>query len=690
MSARLEAALPLLVSDDFLAVFDALPKERQKQARDKIEKLATNPGHPSLQAHRLHIAKGMWECYINAGDRLIYQIEDGTLKLWYVGDHSLIDRVHTLSFAVHTPFRRLNQPTENTQPLPFTTPDVWSSVAAAEQSANPFIDVPTSHLRILGVPADLVKTVRRASSLEALEQIDGLPAHVLTWLTELATHPHILFDPSRLIFRTTLDRLQGYSEGRIRQLMLNLTPDQQRFVDSPADGAVLLRGCAGAGKTSVLIYRAIRQAAMGTRVLLLTYSRPLAQALIDLIEELIGELPDNLQVTNLDAWIRAFLTEQGCNPQIADKDEIDDAFRTALVATKPTMTLSLAGTPLSFFRDEIQNIIKANALSTLEQYLAWTRYGRGKPLQEAARRSVWAVYEQYTAAMNTLGKVDWQDMPLIAAQMLGELPKHQLFDHILIDEAQDLTGTQFKLVQGLVRHVNGQPSLFLVGDSSQTLYTRGFTWSQVGLKLQGHSFTIRRNFRSTRQIAEAATALLAHNTLISHAQEMADPEQSQRNGPRPILLHYREDGQDRTLVRERILMLVQDQSFRLSDFAILCPTKNLCNEYVNTLKMADVPCYLHTDSRFDMLENQVKILTLHAAKGLEFPVVFIAGLRQGLLPGQFAIHAEDAAWELDRQRILLYVGMTRAAEALYLIAPIQHPSQFLSEIEAFVYHEPIA
>ena len=68
-------------------------------------------------------------------------------------------------------------------------------------------------------------------------------------------------------------------------------------------------------------------------------------------------------------------------------------------------------------------------------------------------------------------------------------------------------------------------------------------------------------------------------------------------------------------------------------------------------------------------------MTLHASKGLEFPVVFLYGLRQGILPlktGKKAVNPEE-------ERRLMYVGMTRARDELILTTS-EEPSPFLEEL----------
>ena len=82
------------------------------------------------------------------------------------------------------------------------------------------------------------------------------------------------------------------------------------------------------------------------------------------------------------------------------------------------------------------------------------------------------------------------------------------------------------------------------------------------------------------------------------------------------------------------------------------------------------------------------LMTLHSAKGLEFPVVFMVGMEEGLLPHSNSINSSDE--DLEEERRLCYVGFTRAMEKLYLSYAVsrkmfgftkrQHPSRFLYEI----------
>ncbi len=90
---------------------------------------------------------------------------------------------------------------------------------------------------------------------------------------------------------------------------------------------------------------------------------------------------------------------------------------------------------------------------------------------------------------------------------------------------------------------------------------------------------------------------------------------------------------------------------------------------------------------YDETQNAVVMMTLHSAKGLEFPVVFICGMETGLFPGAMSEMYDD---EMEEERRLCYVGITRAKRKLYLTYAKQRmlygktesrlPSRFIDEI----------
>ena len=97
---------------------------------------------------------------------------------------------------------------------------------------------------------------------------------------------------------------------------------------------------------------------------------------------------------------------------------------------------------------------------------------------------------------------------------------------------------------------------------------------------------------------------------------------------------------------------------------------------------------LLTDTSDEEEVDQITLMTMHAAKGLEFPYVFIVGMEEGLFPLRRALENED---ELEEERRLAYVGMTRAEQVLFLTAARSRllygryqsnlPSRFIDEID---------
>lgn len=141
--------------------------------------------------------------------------------------------------------------------------------------------------------------------------------------------------------------------------------------------------------------------------------------------------------------------------------------------------------------------------------------------------------------------------------------------------------------------------------------------------------------------------------------------------------HYREkgleEGEERTANLSQLIEAASDRSqanaaYDLTDF------------------LSEIALVSDIDD-YETESDRVTLMTLHAAKGLEFPVVFIAGVEENLLPH---MRSQSSQAELDEERRLFYVGITRAREKLYLTysqarymngtLEFQEPSRFLRDI----------
>jgi DNA helicase-2/ATP-dependent DNA helicase PcrA len=122
---------------------------------------------------------------------------------------------------------------------------------------------------------------------------------------------------------------------------------------------------------------------------------------------------------------------------------------------------------------------------------------------------------------------------------------------------------------------------------------------------------------------------------------------------------------------------VQELRAVATQYDELTPSEALAHFLEDAALITDV-------DEYDEKADAVTLITLHAAKGLEFPVVFIVGTEEGLLPH---IRSYDDPNQMEEERRLIYVGMTRAQRHLYLLRAFRRslgghnpPSRFLADI----------
>jgi superfamily I DNA/RNA helicase len=164
---------------------------------------------------------------------------------------------------------------------------------------------------------------------------------------------------------------------------------------------------------------------------------------------------------------------------------------------------------------------------------------------------------------------------------------------------------------------------------------------------------------------QCAADLVAERPESEDAVQTVQPATAGRRGPLPVLIEAANPAEEAELIAERIAKAVSEGK-SLNDIAVLFRTRIRIEGVSRSLQRKGIAVQAmqaQGSTRFDWSKPSVKLITLHSAKGLEFPMVFIAGL-------------DSMPWRdepLEEEVRLLYVGMTRSTHELLLTASGKSP-----------------
>ena len=181
---------------------------------------------------------------------------------------------------------------------------------------------------------------------------------------------------------------------------------------------------------------------------------------------------------------------------------------------------------------------------------------------------------------------------------------------------------------------------------------------------------LRKNYRNTKQILQAAFPLVENEWKEDIAQadlSVADarPEYSVREGCRPIVVRCADEASEGQFLAKEIAALLKYKHYSPRDICVVAWNNRYRELAFASLKAADIPVYLFRDPEAGEVssdKNAVRVSSLHGAKGHEFGSVFVAGAVEGVIPLQSAVDVQNVLSEAA----VLYVGMTRARDLLYL------------------------
>ncbi|MDF2682028.1 MAG: ATP-dependent helicase PcrA [Brevibacillus sp.] len=192
--------------------------------------------------------------------------------------------------------------------------------------------------------------------------------------------------------------------------------------------------------------------------------------------------------------------------------------------------------------------------------------------------------------------------------------------------------------------------------------------------------------------ARTTNAILSFNDLITSLIQMTDylsvtelvEEVLKRSGYRESLK------EDKTLEAQARLENIEEFLSVTQEFERKNEDKSLLAFLTDLALVADIDSLSENGAQEEVsAEGQVVLMTLHSAKGLEFPVVYLVGLEEGVFPHSRSLFDET---EMEEERRLAYVGITRAEERLFMTCArmrtlfgrtnVNAPSRFLQEIPA--------
>ncbi len=494
--------------------------------------------------------------------------------------------------------------------------------------------------------------------------------------------------------------------------------DAQKKAVTSIDGPLLIVAGPGTGKTLTIVRRIaylIHQGVRPENILAVTFTNRAAREMRERTEALLGKDAKRIFIGTLHLLGLRIL-----------KEASSGAF-------------TLCG------RDEQVEILKPLVRgSARKARQAAEMISRIKNSLEDGDEEAGKVYAAYQACLKERHALDFDDLILAPSDILSNAPASgtsAAFTHIMVDEYQDINPAQYRFLQLLAK---SNPNFCAIGDSDQAIY--GFRGADAGAFLSfGRDFAnaerimLEQNYRSTGTVLSAAGGLIKNNSR--RIEKEIVPTRG-RGVPVRVVSAPDERGEGEFIVREIEARIggtshdrmrqttgprnAPDGPCSFSDFAVIYRTNAQARAVEEALLASGIPyqvigrkssllskevgetlAYLRsiagadddaaTDDPgeagllteadfFDPRANAVTLSTLHTAKGLEFRVLFLAGVEEGLVP--FTVTRDDV--DIEEERRLFYVGMTRAKDELFLLharnrflygqrtAP--SPSPFLQEI----------
>ena len=654
-----------------------------------------DPSAPGLSFHKLDKAKDkrFWSVRVSSNIRLIVHRTVSSLLLCYVDHH---DRAYAwaerrkLETHPTTGAAQMIELRESIREI--VVPAYVQAQTSPAPPTRPLLAISDDQLLGYGVPSEWLAEVRQADEDGLLALTQHLPAEAAEAVLELATggtprQPQAApaVDPfehpdAQRRFRvvTSVEELERALDAPWDKWTVFLHPEQRQLVEREFAGPARVAGSAGTGKTVVALHRAVHlvRTHPDGRILLTTFSEPLAHALRANVKRLIGNEPrvaERLEVhAMVSLGIRLHQAQLG-PVRLASKDDVDALLREASRAGSEHKLSAL------FLRTEWDHVVDAWQLGTWEAYRDVQRLGRRTRLPEARRAILWKVFEQVRDGLKARGLMTESGVFQALADAQGGRST-PAFDAAVVDEAQDISIAQLRFLATLGG--TKANALFFAGDLGQRIFQQPFSWKALGVDIRGRSKTLRVNYRTSHQIREQADRLLGPEIAdVDGNLEERRHTVSVFNGPAPEIRTFGTEAEESEAVGSWLRTLTAG-GVQPHEIGVFVRSSEQVPRAMAAVSAAGLSARV-LDDRVEVRPGSVNVATMYLAKGLEFRVVSVMACDDEVLPLQSRIEGVGDDGDLqevyDTERQLLYVACTRARDQLSISA-VKPASEFLDDL----------
>ena len=483
----------------------------------------------------------------------------------------------------------------------------------------------------------------------------------------------------------------------VENLLVGLNSDQRAAVlhDHEKNGQLLILAGAGSGKTSVLTKRIQYRIMSGVepeKILALTFTAKAAAEMRERVQKLFPNAGVRLCTFHS---LALFILKSRIPDNVHWKVNEDGRSPNKSGMTLGGGMTSAAGACCSCPAYELVGFKKMpvpteSADKTFMQELAKVggrkfRFSREELFSDAHPAKLLKKLEPLRNRILESGQVVFEDLIYQAINLLENHEAARAYfqnqwTEILVDEYQDINPSQYRLVKALLGE---RKSLFVVGDDDQAIY--GFRGADIGninrfrddFK-ENSLIRLEWNYRSVANILHFSNRIFENKPI--HLRKVLRAGNMNGSGGSPIFKENREPeiwvSEDPVEEMQKIItsikLLRESYDLQWKNFAILVRYNRQRLYYEEALRDAHLPIAGMVVSEAgegegEVLEDGIHVETVHASKGLQYAVVYYAGMSEGLTPGSCLGSRKQRQKQLDEERRLFYVGVTRAESFLVLL-----------------------